>query len=300
MEQLPKDHFVTSMQFTKNTHQALYKSVDPANPENSLHGKIVVITGASRGIGAEGVVPAFAKAGVKAIVLVATNAEKLKAVAESVHQIYPNIETLEVAMDISSPDSVADLFERVRDKFGHADILVNNAGSLAGGGNIHEEDPAQWWTNFEVNLKGAFLLSSSFIKALPSPQTPATILNVVTGAWYVLPFLSGYLISKLAAIQLMTHLAAAYPNLTTVAVHPGLVKTDMMLEQFKGFNLDTPELSGSVMAWLATDKARFLSGRFISVNWDVDDLVARKDEIVSEELLQLKLGAILGMEQFRA
>jgi len=286
------------MQFTKHTHQTLYKSIDPSNPENSLHGKVVIITGASRGIGAEGTVPAYAKAGVKAIVLVATNAEKLKAVAESVHKNYPQVDTLEVATNISSQESVAALFERVREKFGHADILVNGAGVQAGGGNIHQEDASQWWANFEVNIKGAHLLASEFIKALPSPQTPATIINVVTGAWYVLPFASGYLISKLASVQLTAHLAAAYPNLTAVAVHPGLVETDMMMEEFKRFNKDTPELSGSVLAWLATKKAHFLSGRFISVNWDVDDLVARKDEIVRDGLLQLKLNATLGKEQF--
>src|SRR4051812_17385925 len=111
------------MQFTKHTHQTLYKSIDPSNSENSLHGKVVIITGASRGIGAEGTVPAFAKAGVKAIILVATNTEKLKAVAESVHKSYPDVETLEVATDISSPESVAALFERIKEKFGHADIL---------------------------------------------------------------------------------------------------------------------------------------------------------------------------------
>jgi NAD(P)-dependent dehydrogenase (short-subunit alcohol dehydrogenase family) len=136
------------MQFTKNTHQSVYKAIDPTNPENSLKGKVVIITGASRGIGATGIVPAFAKAGAKAIVLVATNAEKLKAVAESVHQINPQVETLSVATDISSAESVTALFEKIREKFGHANVLVNGAGVCSGGGNIHEQDPTVWWSNF--------------------------------------------------------------------------------------------------------------------------------------------------------
>ena len=136
------------MQFTKNTHQSVYRSIDPTNPENSLKGKVVIITGASRGIGATGIVPAFAKAGVKAIVLVATNAEKLKSVAESVSQINSQVETLAVATDISDAESVAALFEKIRETFGHADVLVNSAGVNNGGGNIHEQDPMVWWSNF--------------------------------------------------------------------------------------------------------------------------------------------------------
>jgi len=299
MENLPPDYFVTSMQFTKNTHQTLYKSINPVNPENSLAGKVVVITGASRGIGAAGIVPSFAKAGIKAIVLVATNAEKLKAVAETVHRINPQIETLEVSTDISNQASVAALFENIKERFGHADVLVNGAAMNTGGGNMLEEDADEWFINFEVNVKGAFTLASHFIRSLPSPEkTPATIINVVSGAWYILPQSSGYFISKLAAIQLTTYFAARYPNITAVAVHPGLVATDMMEESFKHFNLDEPALPGGVMVWLATEKARFLSGRVVSANWDVDDLVARKDEIVRDNLLQLKLGATLGKEQF--
>jgi hypothetical protein len=52
LSKLPKDFYVTSMQFTKNAHQDAYPAIDPSIPEHSLMGKVVVITGASRGIGA--------------------------------------------------------------------------------------------------------------------------------------------------------------------------------------------------------------------------------------------------------
>lgn len=50
---LPKDYFVTSIQYTRKTFQDVYPAIDPQNSSNSLAGKIVVITGASRGIGAK-------------------------------------------------------------------------------------------------------------------------------------------------------------------------------------------------------------------------------------------------------
>lgn len=53
MDQLPKDYFVTSLQFTKHVYQDLYPSIDPSRPDLSLAGRIAIITGASRGIGAK-------------------------------------------------------------------------------------------------------------------------------------------------------------------------------------------------------------------------------------------------------
>lgn len=140
--------FHSSQQFTPHNRTAPYPSIDPTNPANSLVGKVAIITGASRGLGAQGLVPIFAKAGLKGLVLVATNAEKLKSVESSVKEKHPQIETLVVATDVSDSASVDALFAQVRAKFGHADILVNNAAVISGGGDIHEEDPSKWWKNF--------------------------------------------------------------------------------------------------------------------------------------------------------
>jgi hypothetical protein len=52
LSKLPKDFYVTSMQFTKNAHHDAYPAIDPCLPEHSLAGKVVIVTGASRGIGA--------------------------------------------------------------------------------------------------------------------------------------------------------------------------------------------------------------------------------------------------------
>ncbi|KAK4442366.1 hypothetical protein QBC34DRAFT_313295 [Podospora aff. communis PSN243] len=300
MENLPADYWVTSLQFTRTVYQDVYPSIDPSRPELLLAGKVVIITGASRGIGAMGIAPAFAKAGPKAIVLVATNAEKLAAVETTISKINPSVQTLSVAADISDTASVARLFAKVEQTFGHADILVNNAALNSGGGTIHEEDPDKWWRNFEVNTKGAFLVSKGFISALPDPtSTPATIVNLSSAAaWTVLPFMSGYSISKLAAMQLVSHLAAAYPNITVVGVHPGLVETDSLMDEFKAFNLDSPELTGGLAVWLSSgDQAKFLSGRTIASNWSVDDLVERKDEIVRGDKLRVQFVPKLGKDQ---
>ncbi|KAJ4290032.1 hypothetical protein N0V88_006834 [Collariella sp. IMI 366227] len=294
MENLPADHFVTSLQFTRHVYQDVYPSIDPSSPQLSLKGKVAIITGASRGMGAKGIAPAFAKAGAKGIVLVATNAEKLAAVEASLKEINPEVQVLSVATNIADTESVAELFTKVKATFGHADILVNNAGINSGGWKHPRGGSGQ----VEVNTKGAFLLAQNFLRALPT-SAPATIINLVTaGAWQVFPFMSGYSISKLATLQLMAHVAAAYPHVTTVCLHPGLVDTDMLLDAFRRFTLETPALIGGLAVWLSSEKAKFLSGRIVASQWSVDDLVERKEEIEEQNLLRLDFVGKLGKEQF--
>ncbi|KAI4921734.1 hypothetical protein J4E90_000160 [Alternaria incomplexa] len=298
LSKLPKDFYVTSMQFTKNAHQDAYPAIDPSIPEHSLAGKVAVITGASRGIGAMAMVPAFVKAGVKGVALLASNAEKLAATEKSVKEADPNIETLTYALDISDTKGVEAAFEAIRQKFGHADVLVNAAGAMTGDGpKLHDTDPDQWWRNFEINGKGNYLLIRSFLRLLPSPDTPATIVNVSSWqAFFTVPPLGAYFMSKFILDALATYVAAEYPNVTAVSMHPGLVATDMLREPFRSlFNQDSPELVGGTAVWLCQEKAKFLSGRFIAANWDVEDLLSRKEEIVKDDLLKLTLKGDFGV-----
>jgi NAD(P)-dependent dehydrogenase (short-subunit alcohol dehydrogenase family) len=102
--------------------------------------------------------------------------------------------------------------------------------------------------------------------------------------------------SKFVLDALATYVAAEYPNVTAVSMHPGLVATDMLREPFRSlFNQDSPELVGGTTVWLCQEKAKFLSGRFIAANWDVEDLLSRKEEIVKDDLLKLTLKGQFGI-----
>ncbi|KAK1833062.1 hypothetical protein QBC39DRAFT_381097 [Podospora conica] len=300
MDSLPADIFVTSLQFTKNTYQDLYPSIDPTQPSLSLAGKVVIVTGASRGIGALGIVPAVAKAGPKGLVLTGTNYDLLLKTEAKVREINPAIKTLCVAADISDTNAVTSLFAEITSTLGHADVLIHNAAVGLGNGKFHDEETATWWRNFEINILGTFNLAQAFIKALPTPTSPAAFINITTGgAWGIYPYmLSGYNISKLGALQVASWMAAVYPNITVVNLHPGLVESDMHDPAFARFNKDTPELVGGTVVWLASEKAKFLTGRSICANWSVDDLVERKDEILADNLLMIDLKGKFGKEQF--
>ena len=138
-----------------------------------------------------------------------------------------------------------------------------------------------------------------------TPINPASIVNFVsTNGYQVYPFMSGYSISKLGVIQLSAHIAATYPEtVTCVAVNPGLTDTDLPHPAIRaaGFHLNDPDLSGGTALWLAADpvRSRFLNGRMISSMWDIEELVARKDEIVRENLLTIDLRGTFGLDQFK-
>ena len=143
MENLPVDHFVTNMQFTAQTHRDIYAAIDPTTI--SQKGKVVIITGASQGLGAKAFAPSFAAAGPKAIVLVARNADKLQEVADTLAKSFPDVETLVVPTDIGNPASVAALFEKVKERYGYADVLVNNAAVFEADQLVKDVDQQLWW-----------------------------------------------------------------------------------------------------------------------------------------------------------
>lgn len=143
MDHLPVDYFVKTMQFTARTHRDIYAAIDPTSlPQKD---KVIIITGASQGLGAQAFVPSFAAAGPKAIVLVARSADKLQVVANTVAKSHPGVETLIVPTDIGDPASVAALFGKVKQKYGHADVLVNNAAIFEVDRPVKDVEQQLWW-----------------------------------------------------------------------------------------------------------------------------------------------------------
>ncbi|KAJ5510512.1 Short-chain dehydrogenase/reductase SDR [Penicillium expansum] len=257
---LPKDWILTSSQFTRKAYTNVYPAIHPTKAENSVRGKTVVVTGASRGIGARGIAPAFVKAGVKAIVLIATNAAKLMNVEEELKMINPDIETLSLSVDVSSSDQVAKAWLGIKARYPQ----VNNAGvETTDSDKTHEQDPDIFFRNFEVNVKGTHIMTQQFLKAaIPWATTtdPARLINMSSSsAWGTWPFLAAYSNSKAALIHYTTTLAASYPGtVLAIAVNPGLNDTDIIPAALRAaeFNYNDPALTGATLVWLTADPAR--------------------------------------------
>ncbi|KAI0127038.1 hypothetical protein BJ170DRAFT_671326 [Xylariales sp. AK1849] len=298
---LPKDFLVTHFQFTRTVYSDQYPSIDPAKPELNLAGKVVIVTGASSGIGARGFAPAFVKAGIKGLVLLATDARKLEAVEDQLNKINPSVRILTVTANVTDEKSLVPVFNQIKSTFGQADILINNAGlsNATDRARIGDEDPLKWWSNIEVNGLGTFLMTQAFIRQLPTSETPATIINLTSGAaWAMNPESGAYGMSKLVSQQLTLQTAATYPNITAVALNPGLVETDMMPKDLRDFNFETPELAGGWAVWLCHPHASFLTGRAVSSNWSVDHLLERKEDVLAGKQLTMDFVGPFGPGQF--
>jgi NAD(P)-dependent dehydrogenase (short-subunit alcohol dehydrogenase family) len=115
----------------------------------------------------------------------------------------------------------------------------------------------------------------------------------------VSPGSSSYCLSKLVQQQLSRFITAENPNVTAISIHPGTVKTDIVRDWLVRHAKDNPKLSGGLGVWLTTEEAKFLNGRYVSANWDVDELVARREEIVNGGKLLIDIVGDIGADQFK-
>ncbi len=190
-----------------------------------LTDRCVVITGASRGIGAAAA-RAFAAAGAQ-VALLARNDE---AIAGLAGEIGPR--ALAIPCDVSRYWEVETAVRAAADTFGRVDVLVNNAGVIEPIARMAEADPDDWGKLVDINLKGAFH-GMRAVLPLMLAQGGGTILNVSSGAaakpveaW------SAYCASKAGALMLtrMGHLEYGAAGIRVLGLSPGTVATDMQRE----------------------------------------------------------------------
>ncbi|TSD47021.1 SDR family oxidoreductase [Rhodococcus sp. KBS0724] len=121
-------------------------------------GRVVVVTGAGSGLG-RAMATGLLDAG-HHVVLVGRNREKLEAVAEGYERA--NVHSA----DVSSADSVRELFAAVSARFGRLDVLINNAGTFGPSGSVDEIDPAAWNETVAANLTGVFLCAREAVRIM--------------------------------------------------------------------------------------------------------------------------------------
>lgn len=276
---------------------------------------MVLITGASRGIG-RAIALRFAAEGAW-VGLVARSAGGLQETLRSVMSAGGRGEA--VTADVADIDAVTAAFEEIVARLGPADVLVNNAGISSEIGPMWEADPDHWWETVEVNLRGTFVCSRVILPSMVKRRA-GRIINITSNAgahrW---PYFSSYSVSKAAVIKLTENLAAEARDfgITVFALHPGLVRaglTDGALEP--GPPAPAGSLEARVRSWFereleegrtvsAEDAAAFvaevasgradpLSGRYIAIEDDLDELVARADEVRRKNLQALKVQRLPG------
>ncbi|KIH88411.1 NADP(+)-dependent dehydrogenase [Sporothrix brasiliensis 5110] len=289
----------TGFHFVNERHNDTYPTVDPSKRDFS--GRYVFITGASKGIGRETAL-SFASAGAAGIGIGARSGledllEPLAAAAKAAGKAPPQV--VAVPLDVTDEDSVAAAAATVAKTFPRIDVLVNNAGFLEKRAKIGDSDPAEWWTTFNVNVRGPYLVTRAFLPQITSPKDGGgTIVNVSSIAAHLLSQGgSAYQTSKLALQRFTEFLDVDHglntsEGILTFAIHPGGVLTDMgrrlPLER-QSYLTETPKLAADVIVYLTEKRRLWLAARYLSATWDVEELLSKEDEIVKGDKLKVRM-----------
>ncbi|KAK2592466.1 hypothetical protein QQS21_009845 [Conoideocrella luteorostrata] len=278
---------------TKTWRSDTYASIDPSRPSLSLAGKTIAITGGGAGIGLA-IALSCAKAGASQIALIGRRAHVLDQGKTEVAAIAPNAQVLCVQADVSIAKDIQNAFSTIQNAFGLVDILINNAAYFSGASSILDVSTEAWFSAFDVNVKGSLLTAKAFL-AVASPN-PA-IANISTAVAHLppvyFPGFSAYASSKIAATQMFAYLQHERPDVHIVSIHPGRILTEMSAKVGRVAGkvdvIDTPELPADFTVWTLSEEARFLKGKLIWANWDVEELKAQKDVIEKSNLLTIAI-----------
>ncbi|MBV9607301.1 MAG: SDR family oxidoreductase [Solirubrobacterales bacterium] len=247
--------------------------------ENELAGKVALITGAGSGIG-RGIATVLGRRGAE---LVLTDLDEAK-----VREAASDLGGTALPHDVTSWTSCQEVVGRVLDSHGRIDVLVNNAG-VSRSVPFHELDEAEWDRVHNVNVKGVFLTTRAVVPHMMERRGGSIISISSMVGKEAIPLFVHYSASKFAVIGLTQGLAkemAPY-DVRVNAVCPGVVRTPLwepLLKQLsaaKGITRgeawqefvdgiplgrpQEPEDIGEAVAFLASERARNMTGQGINV-----------------------------------
>jgi NAD(P)-dependent dehydrogenase (short-subunit alcohol dehydrogenase family) len=237
-----------------------------------LEGKVALVTGAATGIGAAAA-EVFAEEGAAAIALIDIDEEALQATAKSVeaHGVAVDV----TVADVSDAQSVDAFVQATVDQFGRLDCAFNCAGIIGPVAAVTTYSDESWAHVLNVNLSGTFYCMRAQLRVMLD-QRSGSIVNVASGSVLQAPAgLSAYVASKEGVIGLTKVAAGEFgeANIRVNVILPGAIQSKMMTESpehavasrrlVEGVplgRLGIPREAGNLAAWLASDRASFVTG----------------------------------------
>ncbi|KAL6305501.1 putative oxidoreductase, partial [Sparassis latifolia] len=274
-------------------HHDTYPAIDPTTAD--LSGKVVLVTGASKGIG-KAIAIAFAQAGVSGLVLLARSSTKaVEAECLAAQRPGKILKLLSLSVDVTDTAQVIDAAKHVKETFGRLDVAVNNAGYLTPPKPMAESDPYDWWKVWEFNIRGVYNVTQAFIPLLIECGGDKLIVNVASDLAHVMwRGFSVCITTKFAQLRLTEAIMADYgaEGVLAFVLHPCATLTDLnsiLPADVQEFLTDTPELAAHFIVWLVRKRRDWLGGRYVSALWDVNELEGKKQEIIEGNKLKMKL-----------
>jgi NAD(P)-dependent dehydrogenase (short-subunit alcohol dehydrogenase family) len=252
-----------------------------------LFGHQVLVTGASRGLGAA-IAETLVREGAS-VLLVARDLQRLEAKAAQLRGLLaPGQRVLIAACDLEDHSAIARMAEQALADFPDLGALVSNAGIIGPMGALEENDWAAWQRAIAVNLLGTVGLCRALMPHFRQRRDGRIVILSGGGATAPMPFFSAYAASKAALVRFAETLAAevAETGITVNAVAPGALDTDMTREVLAAgphsvgadyqarlrAMVDQPEASpaeaAALCAWLCSAASSGITGRLLSARWD--------------------------------
>jgi 3-oxoacyl-[acyl-carrier protein] reductase len=239
-----------------------------------FEGKIILVTGASRGIG-RGIALKFAEQRAHVLINYAKNEKEAHEVARAIESSGGKASCIQA--DMGDLESQTKLFQRIGSDFQKLDVLVNNAGAV-----IYKSLASTSFEEFEkifsLNVRGVFFACQNALKLLPDGGRIINLSSSVTRL--MLPTYSAYSASKAAVEQLTRVLAkeVGLRQITVNAVAPGPTDTELFregksenqiqqLSQMAALGrLGQPTDIGDAVVFLASEEAKWITGQTIFAN----------------------------------
>ncbi|TRX93205.1 hypothetical protein FHL15_005784 [Xylaria flabelliformis] len=261
-------------------HHQPYPAIDPSRPELSHHGRVVLVTGSSSGIGLY-IARAFAKAKAATVILTGRQEETLTPAVERLASEYPQTRFIGRVIDIVDSQEAERMWNAFDNDGLVIDILVLNAARIQCDkvpllGRGHAEVLADYATNVGANLHFA----ERFYHQKKRDQTKKLVLlNVSTFSIHnfeINKARPSYGLTKNGAALAMQLIAQEIPvsDMQILSFHPGFIYTfsarEMGYRDRSHFHHD--DLPAHYAVWAASDEAAFLHGRYTWAEWDVEEL----------------------------
>lgn len=242
---------------------------------SKLTGKTAIVTGASRGIGAE-IARKLAEAGAKIVVNYSGSQEKAEAVVAEIQE--KGGEAIAVKANVSDSEAVKTMVDEAMNAFGSIDILVNNAGITRDNLMMRMKED-EWDDVINTNLKGVFICTKAVTRQMMKQRSGriiniASIVGVMGNAGQ-----ANYVAAKAGVIGLTKTTARelASRNITANAVAPGFITTDMtdklgediqktMLSQIPLGRFGKPEEVAKAALFLASDDSSYMTGQTLHLD----------------------------------
>jgi NAD(P)-dependent dehydrogenase (short-subunit alcohol dehydrogenase family) len=274
----------------------------------ALTGQVALVTGGGRGIG-RGIAEAFAAEGA-AVAVMARSAEQLAGTVEQITKAGGR--AIAVTGDVTVSRDVDQAVAETERQLGPITVLVNNAGITGPFAPIWDADPDEWWRTQEVHVHGAFLCTRAVLPSMMARGEGRIITIASRAAEQGRPNTSAYGIAKAGQLRFTESLAAEMgaQGIRAFVLHPGFVDTQFadepqgradaqkwvpdFIERLK--ELKRNPASGNpitqvmgLCVFLASGRGDGLSGRYLSVDDDVEELARHADTIQQQDLYTLRL-----------